>query len=186
MPPKPPRLERVRQMRKAALLCFTLFITVTAFSQKKSNPTIGKNETEITSFILGDNYLAFGAQVVYRLPATKTLKVGAGAMYGANYADTYESDFYGYGALFADVMQFLGRREKWSFGGQLGHGFYKDDYGLKAGIYYSISCNYRAILSERLLFTTSLSLGYRNFHYGEANYWPSNVSFIGLKFGVVF
>jgi hypothetical protein len=64
-------------------------------------------------------------------------------------------------------MQFLGRREKWSFGGQLGHGFYKDDYGLKAGIYYSISCNYRAILSERLLFTTSLSLGYRNFHYGK-------------------
>lgn len=186
MPPKPQRSRLARQIQKAWLLLFSLLLIVTAFSQKRFNPKIGKNETEISSFILGDDYLAFGGQFVYRLPATKTLKVGAGAMYGANYANTYESDFYGYGALFADVMQFLGRREKWSFGGQLGHGFYHDDYDLKAGIYYSISCNYRAILSKRLLFTTSLSLGYRNFHYGEANNWPSNISFIGLKFGVVF
>jgi hypothetical protein len=175
-----------KHMRLTGILLFSFLLSITAFSQKRSNPKIGKNETEVTSFILGDNYLAFGAQVVYRLPASTSLKVGVGAMYGANYADTYESDFYGYGAWFADVMQFLGHRQKWSFGGQLGHGFYNDDYNLRAGLYYSISCNYRGIVSKKLLFTTSLSLGYRNFHYAEASYWPSNVGFIGLKFGVVF
>lgn len=186
MPPKPQRSRLARQIQKAWLLLFSLLLIVTAFSQKRSNPKIGKNEMEITSFILGDNYLAFGAEVVYRLPATNSLKVGAGALYGANYVDGFENDLHGYGAFFADVMQFLGRRQKWSFGGQLGHGFYNDDYNLKAGIYYSISCNYRAIISKKMLFTTSLSLGYRNFHYGEANYLPGNISFTGLKFGVVF
>jgi len=104
-------------------------------------------------------------------------------MYGATYDVTFD---HGYGAVFADAMQFLGRRKKWSFGGQIGHGFYNNDYGLKAGIYYSISCNYRAIISKKLLFTTSYSVGYRNFHTEEGGVWPENFGFMGLKFGVVF
>ena len=100
--------------------------------------------------------------------------------------ETYESDFYGYGAVFADAIQFLGHREKWSFGGQIGHGIYNNDYGLKAGIYYSISCNYRAIVSKRMLFNTSLIMGKRNFVYQSGGPAPGNSGFIGLKFGVVF
>lgn len=179
-------------MKKIGILLFSLLFTATIFSQKKlPNPKIGKNETEISSFIMADDYLAFGGQLVYRLSVIKKLKIGGGVLYGANYKGyAYDHNLYGYGAVFADALQFLGHREKWSFGGQLGHGIYNPDHGydteLKAGIYYSISCNYRAIVSKKILFTTSLLMGKRNFVYQSGGPAPGNSGFIGLKFGVVF
>ena len=120
----------------------------------------------------------------------KKLKIGAGVLYGANYVDSYDPEFYGYGAVFADALQFLGHREKWSFGAQVGHGIYNHELGydvkLKAGMYSSISCNYRAIVSKKMLFTTSLVMGKRKFHYDQYPYIPGNSGFLGLKFGVVF
>jgi hypothetical protein len=174
-----------KQMRKTCLLLFGISLTTLSFSQKKSNPKIARNETDISAFMMADNDVAFGAEVVYRLSVTKNLKIGGGVLYGANYEGGV-GDPFGYGAVFADVMQFLGHRQKWSFDGQLGHGIYDNDYGLKAGIYYSISCNYRAILSKKMLFTTSLVMGERNFHNGYFEYLPGNSAFVGLRFGVVF
>ena len=72
-------------MRKTCLLLFGISLTTLAFSQKKSNPKIGKNETDISSFIMADNDLAFGAHVAYRFSVTENLKIGAGILYGANY-----------------------------------------------------------------------------------------------------
>ncbi len=177
-------------MRKAKTLLLSILFTAIAFSQKKSsNPKIGKNETEISSFIMADDYLAFGVHLAYRLSVLKRLKIGAGILYGVQYqGNSY--DPFGYGAVFADALQFLGHREKWSFGGQVGHGIYNPDHGynteVKAGIYYSISCNYRAIVSKKMLFTTSLLMGKRNFVYKSGGPAPGNSGFIGLKFGVVF
>ncbi len=174
-------------MQKFWILIFCLLFTGTAFSQKRPNPKIGKNETEVSAFILADDYPAFGGQFIYRLSVIKKLKIGAGILYGANHQEPYESDFYGYGAVFADALQMLGYREKWSFGGQIGHGIYNSKRtGLKAGIYYSLSCNYRAIVSKKILFTTSLAMGKRNFVYESGGPAPGNSGFIGLRFGVVF
>jgi hypothetical protein len=175
-----------KHLRKTILRLLGISFTAVAFSQKKSNPKIGKNETDVSSFILADNYLAFGGQVVYRWSVSRDLKIGGGGLYGANLEDTYESDFYGYGAVFADVMQFLGHREKWSFDGQLGHGIYNNYYGLKAGIYYSISCIYRAIVSKKMLLATSLVIGERNFHSEYGRLAEGSPGFMGLRFGVVF
>ncbi len=179
-------------MQKICILFFSLLFTGTAFAQKKFNPKIGKNETEITSFILTDDYLAFGGQFVYRLSWKTKTKIGAGALYASNYDDIDFINVSAYGAAFADIMQFIGYRQKWSFGGQIGPGFYKGNFyyanKLKAGIYYSISCNYRAIVSKRLLFTISLFIGYRNFHYksGTASFSESNPGLGGLRVGIVF
>jgi hypothetical protein len=176
------------QLTCCLLSIFYLLFAVGAFSQKKLNPKISKNETEISSFIMADDYLAFGVHLAYRLSVLKKLKIGAGILYGTNAAETFE----GYGAVFADAMQFLGQRQKWSFGGQIGHGIYDQEfssvsYKLKAGLYYSISCNYRAIVSRKLLFNTSLFIGYRNFHYTETlGLQPENSGLVGLRFGVVF
>ena len=74
-------------MKKIGILLFSLLFTATIFSQKKlPNPKIGKNETEISSFIMADDYLAFGGQLVYRLSVIKKLKIGGGVLYGANYS----------------------------------------------------------------------------------------------------
>ena len=136
---------------------------------------------------MADDYLAYGVQLVYRLSVLKKLKIGVGILYGANEEGGYISHAYGYGAMFADAQQFLGHRQKWSFGGQIGKGIYNHSYGdfkLKAGLYYSVSCNYRAIVSNKLLFNTSLFIGHRNFHYsnGNADY---NAGLVGLRFGIV-
>ena len=175
-------------MRLTGVLLFSLLLSITAFSQKRSNPKIGKNETEISSFIFADYDLAFGVHLAYRLSVSKKLKIGGGILYGANYEGGV--DPYGYGAVFADAMQFLGNRQKWSFGGQVGHGIYNheyyDDIKLKAGIYWSISCNYRAIVSKKMLFTTSLLMGKRNFYYKNNGRIPDDPAFLGLKFGIVF
>ncbi|HKC35176.1 MAG TPA: hypothetical protein VKB95_03905 [Chitinophagaceae bacterium] len=178
-------------MKKTCILILILSITTFSFSQRKSNPKIGKNETEIAAFIMGDYDLAYGGQLVYRLSVIKKLKLGAGILYGANYENGSSPGIYGYGAVFADALYFVGHRQKWSFGGQIGHGFYNRDLPpfskIKAGIYYNISANYRAIISNKLLFTTSLFIGYRNFHFeGLQGTSTNNTGFSGLKLGVVF
>jgi hypothetical protein len=178
------------KMKNIYISIFYLLFTVIAFSQEKSNPKINKNETEISSFIMADNSLAYGGEIVYRLSVIKNLKIGGGLLYGVNGVDPVNSDISGYGAVFADAIQFLGRRQKWGFGGQIGHGIYNRDYGSlkqKAGIYYSISSNYRAIVSGKLLLNISLFLGYRNFHYKETQgLQPENSGFVGFRLGIVF
>jgi hypothetical protein len=178
-------------MKKIYILLFSFSLAIAAFAQRKLNPKIGKNETEIASFIMGDDYLAYGGQLVYRLPVMKKLKLGAGILYGANYEEFgFDPGTYGYGAVFADALLFLGHRQKWSFGAQIGHGIYNHDYHsydykIKAGGYYSIAANYRAIVSNKLLFTTSLFIGYRNFH-DTSGYPENNTGLVGLKAGIVF
>lgn len=169
-----------------------LLFTSIASAQRKPNPKIGKNEIEINSFVLADQGLAWGGQLVYRFSWRKKLKLGAGGLYGANYDDIlFIEDGLGYGAAFADIMQFIGIRQKWSFGGQIGHGFYKKDLAwndpIVAGIYYSISCNYRTIVSKKHLMTTALMIGYRNFHFKNSQ-TPlfENIWFLGIKTGIVF
>jgi len=157
-----------------------LFAGIIVAQEKLPNPKIGKNEMEITSFILKDVTVTYGGQLVYRISAIKKLKIGGGILYGP-----YPSSN-GYGALFADVLQFLGQRQKWSIGGQIGHGIYDNDYHyIDAGMYYSFSSNYRAIVSKKLLINTSLLIGYRNFHYSDGPV-RDNTAFVGLKAGIVF
>lgn len=181
-------------MKKICTLFYFLFsFSIVSFSQKFPNPKIGKNEAEITSFILADGTqiyyngqnLVYGGQLVYRLAILKGLKVGAGVLYGVNHRP---HNSFGYGAVFTDVLQLLGHRQKWGFGGLYGHGICNQEIAevkLKAGLYYSVSCNYRAIVSKRLMFNTSLFTGHRNLHYSNGN--PERVSaMLGLKFGVVF
>src|SRR5258705_3342510 len=178
-------------MKKICNLSFSILFFVVTFSQKKlDNTKIGRNEVEITSFILSDYRWAFGGQLVYRLSWKKNLKIGAGGLYGAIYENDIGKNIHGYGAAFADFMQFIGPRQKWGFSGQIGHGFYRREAGgatLKAGIYWTISANYRAIVSKKLLISTSLFTGYRNFHYKDSQSpLPNNLGLIGLKAGIIF
>ena len=95
-----------------------------------------------------------------------------------------ESSF-SYGAAFTDIMLFSGNREKWCFGSQIGYGIYNDDppyEKIQHGIYYSVSANYRSIISKKLLFTNSLFIGHRTF-YG----YDTNLGIlVGFKAGIVF
>lgn len=173
-------------MKKIYILLFSFSFTIPAFAQKP-NPKIDKNETEITAFIMTDYDLAYGGQLVYRLSPSKKLKLGAGILYGAN-NPSFDQGTFGYGAVFVDALYFLGPRQKWSFGGQIGHGIYNQDngnYKVKAGIYSDISANYRAIVSKKLLLTTALFIGYRNFR-DTRGYPINNSSLVGLRAGIVF
>lgn len=176
------------------ILFFIFSFAITAFTQKKANPKIGKKEVEINSFFLDDNHLAIGAEVIYRFVTKKKVKFGAGCLYapGFNF-HTAAGDQSGYGAALTDVLFFIGQREKWSIGSQLGYGFYKQKYTpsikIKGGIYYAISTNYRAIISKKLLLTISIYFGKRTFHYEDGtqyDYGIATVAPIGIKLGVVF
>jgi hypothetical protein len=179
-------------MQKIYILIFSLLFTTIAFAQKKlSNSKTGKNETEISVFILADNDINFGGEFIYRFAGKKNLKIGAGGLYGANYHDYFiEKKIFGYGAVFEDIIVLMGRRKRWGFGSQIGHGFYNADLGgakLKAGIYYMVSANYRAKVSKKILISVSLFTGHRNFHYEHSpGFLPSNSGLIGLRAGVVF
>lgn len=175
---------------KICILLFVIAGSIPVFSQKKANIKIENNETEVTAFVMGEGDLTYGIQFVYRLSLLKQFKAGAGILYGADNENTYAS-IYGYGAIFADVLQFLGAREKWAVGGQVGKGIYNRDIGIdkiQGGVYYSISGNYRAIVSKRLLLTTSIFFGHRNFHYKKTGYSTGiyHIVLTGLKVGIVF
>lgn len=145
----------------------------------------------VSPFIFVDDRLVFGGEFVYRVSVKKKSKIGAGILYGADYAVLALpniKDIDGYGAGFTDIMLFSGHREKWCFGSQIGYGIYNDDkrtyYSNKTlgGIYYSISANYRAILSKKLLFTNSLFIGHRTLY----SYGTNLAFFVGFKTGFVF
>ena len=164
--------------RICTLIINLLFVGVLFAQEKLPNPKIGKNEMEVSAFIFEDESLVFGGEFVYRLSVKKKWKVGAGVLYGADY-EVFDAPG-GYGAAFTDIMLFSGHRQKWSYGGQVGYGiFHYKQFGseyLYDGLYYSISANYRAILSKKLLFNTSLFIGNR--------YYYSYLA--GLKAGIVF
>ena len=167
-------------------------ITIIGSAQEKMTSKIGQNEAEASVFVLGDGDLAYGLELIYRFSIISKTKIGAGILYGINHEGTYGNYRNGgYGTVFADALQLLGEREKWGVGGQFGKGIYNRDLGfdkLRGGIYYSISGNYRIIISKKLLLTTSLFFGHRNFRYKNTgnNYSLNYELFTGCKLGVVF
>lgn len=203
-------------MEKICIFIAVLLFTITAMSQKP-NPKIGKNEFEISLSYFREHSADYsfqnlaGAQMVYRWSWKKSTKVGAGGMVAVqDYDPLSESDFVPYGALFGDITQFIGKRQKWSFGGQIGHGIFKREqkyentyYNYKgvnkhtAGMYYSISFNYRSIISKKILMVVSPVYTFRNFRLKatEERFSPPSVneytsitkySGFGLRLGVVF
>lgn len=179
-------------MKRIGILIFILTITIFSYSQKKTNIKIGKTETEVALFVIGELDPTIGVQLVYRLPLLKNMKIGGGVLYGANIEGAYgRHETLGYGAVFADALQLFGKRQKWGVGGQIGKGIYNHDIGfdkIKAGIYYTVLFSCRAIVSKKLLLTTSLFIGHRNFHYSNTGYSTSlnYTAFTGLKLGFVF
>jgi hypothetical protein len=207
-------------MQKICILFFCFSFTIAVFAQKKSNPTIGKKEFEISLIFFSENrqqetyyYTSprdlAGVQIVHRWAWKKYTKIGVGGLAGAdNYDPINESDFVPYGALFGDITQFIGKRQKWSVGGQIGHGIFKrerkiEDTNVKAvfkntaGMYYSISFNYRPIISKKILMVVSPVYTFRNFRQKSAvEYYspPSNEDYkstdkfsgLGIRLGVVF
>jgi hypothetical protein len=185
---------------------------------QKPNPTIGKKEFEISFSFFREHSADYsyqnlvGGQIVHRWPWKKYTKVGIGGLAGVQDYDPldYEADYVPYGALFGDITQFIGKRQKWSFGGQIGHGIFKreqkghnDYYNYTevvkhtAGMYYSISFSYRSIISKKILMVVSPVYTFRNFRLKatEERYSPPSVneytsitkySGLGLRLGVVF
>jgi len=189
---------------------------MTAMSQKP-NPTIGKKEFEISLSYFREHSADYsfqnlaGAQIVYRWSWKKSTKVGAGGLVAVqDYDPLHESDFVPYGALFGDITQFIGKHQKWSFGGQIGHGIFKREqkyentyYNYKgvnkhtAGMYYSISFNYRSIISKKILMVVSAAYTLRNFRQKVTKeiYSPPSVdeytstdkySGPGIRVGIIF
>jgi hypothetical protein len=212
-----PVIQNKQQLAKLLTIIAGLLFTVIAFAQKKlPNPKIGKNETEITLFNLQDgrgfifNQKALGSQFVFRTPWKKNTKIGAGVLIAADYDDyhKFRSHVFAYGAVFADITQFIGKRQKWSVSGQAGHGIYKrenefDDAVEKGfnkttgGMYYAVSINYRVIVSKKILIIISPFDGFRNFRRRSvAEYYsPPSIqrykyierhSGPGLRIGIVF
>lgn len=201
-------------MKKISILISCLLSAAIVFAQKLPNPKIYKSESEITLInfrdertrFLGEVRRVYGGQFVYRLPLRKDTKAGLGVLVAA---DKHRfNELTAYGAVFADVTQFIGKRQKWSLSWQAGHGIYKqkseyEDATGKAidkhigGMYYSVSVNYRAIVSRKTLIIISPFLDFRNIRHKTIvqYYSPSAIektidiekySGIGLRLGVVF
>ena len=206
-------------MKRLYLLAFTLCFAITAIAQKKLNPKIGKNETEISLFysedyrrpdFYSDGIRSMGGEVIYRKSWRKSTKIGGGLMLARNENSYFRLEGHFYGAAFADIAQFLpiGKRQKWSISGQIGHGIYKEEHKfndsttkgfikLTAGMYYSISGSYRMIISKRVLLVISVFSEFKNFRWiGRGEYYspPSIETFkeirkysgTGVKLGLVF
>jgi len=182
------------------------------------NPQIGKNEIEAALFNLydmnagsyDDRRQVLGAHFVYRWSWKKYTKAGPGFLGAADYSsgDGLSSDVVPYGVVFADITQFVGTQQKWSIGGEAGPSLYTREYdynepNLKSsnkysgGMYYSISCSYREVVSRKALLSISLFWALRNFrnHRVTEYYSPPSIeeyndvqahSGLGVRFGVVF
>jgi len=201
-------------MKKICILILVLFITITAMPQKP-NPVIGKKEFEISIFYHSEHDANFGKQslagiqMVHRLSLKKYTKIGVGGQAAALSMDPIsESDVVIYGALLGDITQFIGKRQKWSFSGQIGHGIFKRESKFEAanfkrvdkhtaGMYYAISFNYRSIILKKILIVISPAYTFRNYRQkkSEEVYSPPAVyeyksiykySGLGLRLGVVF
>jgi len=206
-------------MQKICILLFSFSFTIAAFSQKRLNTKIEKNEFEISLFYVSEHERGIydfysiqnlaGTQIVHRWSWKKYTKVGVGGLAGIqNYDPIYQSDYVPYGALFGDITQFIGQRQKWSVSGQIGHGIFKrtrkvEDANYKgvnkntAGMYYTISFNYRSIISKKILIVVSPVYTFRNFRQKgfEEYYSPPSVeehklitkySGLGIRLGIVF
>ena len=205
---------RIRLACFLAVLFCSCF-TVIAFSQKKlPNPKIGKNETEINVFNSWDQgdigrRTLLGCEAIYRGSWRKSAKLGGGILLAADKREySYEGNVKFYGAVFADITQFIGKRQLLSIDGRVGHGLYKEEYEFDdsmskgfskwtAGMYYSIGPAYRIIVSEKILITASIFIFYRNFRrtfvaeyyfppslerYKDVHYYSGG----GFRFGIVF
>ena len=202
-------------MEKICILIAVILFTVTAMSQKP-NPVIGKKEFEISFSYFREHSANYsfqnfvGAQIVYRWPWKKYTKIGIGGLAGVQDYDPldYDAGFVPYGALIGDITQFIGKRQKWSVSGQIGHGIFKREQKFEganykvvnkrtAGMFYSISFGYRSIISKKILMVVSPVYTFRNFRRKstEEHYSPPSVneytstykySGLGLKLGVVF
>ena len=200
-------------LQKIFVLLFSLLFTATIFSQKKSNPKIGKNETEINLFNSWDKESYYsrrkqvGCEAIYRISWKESIKLGGGILLAADQPE-YGGNSKFYGTLFADIKQFIDKRQLLSIDGRIGHGLYKEKYELDdsilkgsrkrtAGMYYSIGPAYRIIVSKKVLITTSLFVFFRNFRgtFAEEHYSPSSAnstkeirrySGMGFRFGIVF
>ena len=171
-------------MKKILILTIISFLTVISFAQKPINPKIGKKELQTTAIGLIDDRLLVGGELVYRLPISKRLKIGAGALYGIDYDyDFFEEKRFGYGAIFGDAMLFAGQRQKWGLDAQIGHRIHSREIISKMtpGIYYSVSVNYRSIISKKILLDNAVLVGHRHF-----NGYLNSTFFLGLKTGIVF
>ena len=206
-------------MQKTYSLLVSLLFFVVAFAQKRPNPKIGKNETEISIYSFQDSRGAdaysqgrdaLGAQCVYRLTCKKYTKIGAGILAAADYSSYYkfERDVFPYAALFANVTQFMGSRQKWSMDGQVGHGIYKREYRhedaifsgfnkYSGGMYYSLVICYRVIVSKKIIITIAESYSIRNFQrrsvyeyytlgYVQRDQETEFHDGLGLRMGIVF
>jgi len=159
----------------------SLLFTTIASAQKKSNSKIGTKEIQVTALYFND-YRAFnssdaiGIETVYRVAWKQSTKVGVGGLFIYN-AQWFLTEGRCYGALFADITQFAGKRQKWGITAEAGHGIYHLQYEgedvssrgfskMTGGFYYSAFLSYRAIISKKLLLTISpLSWMHRNFRY---------------------
>lgn len=199
------------------LLILTILFTVNAVAQKTINPIIGKNEMEIALFnfvdinrgLLSGGRDALGGQFNYRWSWKKYTKPGLGILMAADYGKRYKlrSDVFAYAVVYADIIQFIGKRQKWSVGTQVGHSIYNREYKYEdlngkwvhkysGGIYYSFSVNYRAIISEEILINISPYCAVKNIRRRTVTeyYYPSNgqetnrkeeYSGVGLRLGIV-
>ena len=177
--------KSIKKMKIKYFVSYLFLIPTFVYSQKLPNPKIGKKETEVSIFILqddksnqpyGNGRNALGAHFAYRRTWKKYTKFGAGLLVAADYSSffKFERDVYPYGAVFADLTQFIGNRQKWSVGGQVGPAIYIREYNYEdmnskgftkygGGMYYSLSTNFRIILSKKLLLALSSSYCIRNF-----------------------
>ena len=197
-------------MRKIYILLFIFSFTIPVFAQKKLNPVIGKNESEISLsyFTVADHQHQAGIQIVHRWSWKKHTKIGIGGLAAVQTDLVGESDVEVYGAIFGDINQFIGKRQKWSVGAQIGHGIFKqelknEDTNYKvvtkhtAGMYYSISVSYRSIITKKLLIVISPSYNFRNFRYkviqetySPPSYWEYKSTdmyvALGIRVGIIF
>lgn len=205
-------------MKKHVILIFCLGLATFGLSQKNlPNNLIRKNESEMTLFYFLDNNSsmvdggrdAVGGQFVYRWAWKRYTKVGAGLLLSADFSRNtgLQSDVFPYGAIFADITQFIGSPQKWSVTGQIGQGMYNREYNFEnataksthrftGGLYCLISTNYRAIISKKTLLNLSFFWSLRNFRETrlEEYYVPPTTqrieeveehSGLGIKLGVV-
>jgi hypothetical protein len=206
-------------MQKILFLVISiLVVSLMSAQNKKINPEKGIREAEVSLFIFQDNhsdelagnYTAVGAEFNYRWPLKHNTKIGGGSLIAAEIVANYvpNKNVLWYGALYGDITQFLGERQKWSVTGRVGHGIYNQEtefdgtnekgfFKYTAGMYYSLLLNYRAIISQNNLIVIALFWNLRNLRFRSVTEYNSPASTerfeevekhtgLGIKLGVIF
>src|SRR6185312_12322856 len=128
-----------------------------------------------------------GVEAIYRISWRTPTKLGGGILLAADQPQNGGNSKF-YGTLFADIKQFIGKRQLLSIDGRIGHGLYKEKYEFAdstvkdsrkrtAGMYYSLGPSYRIIVSPKILITASVFTFFRNFRSTSLTeyYSPSSV-----------